>query len=130
MVFVDSNVPMYLIGTPHPNRDRLEQFLRGHPDEVLVTSAEVYQEIIHRYVAIDRPGAIADGFALLDDLVTETYPIARVDAEVAAQIAGKRLGLSGRDCLHLAVMARHGVSRILTLDAGFDAYPGVTRLPA
>lgn len=94
-----------------------------------MTSAEVFQEVIHRYVAIDRLGAIADCFSLLDDLVLEVYPITREDTQAAQRIALQRLGLSGRDCLHLAVMVRRGVSSILTLDEGFDAYPGVTRLP-
>ena len=57
VIFVDSNVPMYLVGAPHPNRERLEAFLRNRPDEDYVTSAEVYQEMLHRFVAIDRrPG--------------------------------------------------------------------------
>ena len=58
VIFVDSNVPMYLVGAPHPNRERLEAFLRSRPDEDYVTSAEVYQEMLHRFVAIDRRPAI------------------------------------------------------------------------
>jgi len=37
--------------------------------------------------------------------------------------------LSARDCLHLAVMNAHRVSRILTFDHAFEHYPGVMRLP-
>jgi hypothetical protein len=33
-----------------------------------------------------------------------------------------------RDALHIAVMERHRVARILSFDAGFDGVPGVTRL--
>jgi predicted nucleic acid-binding protein len=33
-----------------------------------------------------------------------------------------------RDAVHLAVMRRHGVRRILSFDAGFDAEPGIERL--
>jgi hypothetical protein len=36
--------------------------------------------------------------------------------------------LSARDALHLAVMERHGITRIMTFDAGFDGYPGVLRV--
>ncbi len=94
-----------------------------------MTSAEVYQEIVHRYVAIDRLAAIADSCAVLDGLVLEVFPVAREDVEIARQVAERRLGLSGRDCLHLAVMMRRGIGRILTLDTGFEAYPGIERLP-
>ena len=129
MIFVDSNVPMYLVGASHPNRERLETFLRNRPDEEYVTSAEVYQEVVHRYVAIDRRGAISDAFALLDELVVTAYPVSREDVGSAAGIAESHERLSARDCLHLAVMAANRVNRILTFDLGFDLYPGVMRLP-
>lgn len=129
MIFVDSNVPMYLVGSAHPNRESLETFLRSRPDEDYVTSAEVYQEVVHRYVAIDRRAAISDAFALLDDLVVTVFPISRDDVGSAASIAASHAPLSARDCLHLAVMNAHRVSRILTFDHAFEHYPGVMRLP-
>ncbi len=118
---------MYLVGAPHPNRERLADFLSLRPDEDYVTSAEVYQEIMHRFVAIDRRAAIEDAFELLDDLVVSVFPIQRSD--VAREIATLQPKLSARDCLHLAVMQSNGVDRILTFDDGFSAQPGVTRLP-
>ena len=57
MIFIDSNVPMYLVGAAHTNKDRalaiLTQLVRD--GEQFVTDAEVYQEIFHRYTAIRRP---------------------------------------------------------------------------
>ena len=129
MIFVDSNVPMYLVGAPHPNRERLEDFLRYQPEEDYVTSAEVYQEILHRFVAIDRRQAITDAFMLLDDLVVSVFPVQRSDVDTAREIAIGQPNLSARDCLHLAVMQANGVDRILTFDSGFSGRPGVTRLP-
>ena len=38
--------------------------------------------------------------------------------------------LAARDALHLAVMQRHGIDRILTFDSAFGGLAGVTRLPA
>lgn len=35
---------------------------------------------------------------------------------------------SARDAIHVATVQRHGVTRIVSLDAGFDAYTGETRL--
>ena len=129
MIFVDSNVPMYLVGAPHPNRERLEAFLRYRPDDDYVTSAEVYQEMLHRFIAIDRRAAIEDAFMLLDDLVVSVFPVQRSDVDAAREIAILQPELSARDCLHLAVMQANGVDRILTFDNGFSAQPGVTRLP-
>ena len=129
MIFIDSNVPMYLVGVPHPNRERIETFLRQRPDEDYVTSAEVYQEVLHRYAAINRRPAISDAFTLLDDIVNSVFAISRDEVEAARQVAETHPELSARDCLHLAVMAANGVSRILSFDDGFSDYSGVTRLP-
>lgn len=129
MIFVDSNVPMYLIGSDHANRGQVEEFLRRWPDENYVTSAEVYQEVLHRYIAINRRVAISDAFALLDGLVDSVFTISRDEVNAARQVAEQHPELSARDCLHLAVMAAHGVDRILSFDQGFSNYSGVTRLP-
>ena len=129
MIFVDSNVPMYLVGRSHPNRDSVEAFLRKHPNETFVTSAEVFQEVIHRYVAIDRRTAIDDCFALLDELASQVFPVTRMEVERARQISHQQRRLSGRDCLHIAVMERYDVEHILTYDEDFDFWATVTRLP-
>lgn len=129
MIFVDSNVPMYLVGTDHPNKTRsrllLEQAIADR--EPLVTNAEVLQEILHRYVAIDRRDAIGPATAALLGVVDEVYPIELEDVRRAAGIVTTGFG-SARDALHLAVMQRRGVSRVMTFDRGFDGIPGIVRL--
>jgi hypothetical protein len=120
---------MYLVGQPHPNRERLASFIRANAEETFVTSAEVYQEVIHRYIAIDRRRAIADCFELLDSLVRYVYPITKEDVSRARTIAEMQKRLSGRDCLHIATMERHGLDRVLTCDEDFDLWSGFTRLP-
>jgi predicted nucleic acid-binding protein len=120
---------MYVVGARHPNRDRLETYLRSHERETYVTSAEVYQEVIHRYVAIDRRHAIRDCFSFLDGIVRNVFPITRQDTERAGTIVLAERRLSGRDALHVAVMEIHGVESILTCDEDFDHWPGISRLP-
>jgi uncharacterized protein len=55
LILVDSNIPMYLIGSPHPHKTDAQRLLETliAKRESLVTDAEVLQEILHRYVAID-----------------------------------------------------------------------------
>jgi uncharacterized protein len=130
MIFVDSNVPMYLVGGGHPHkaeaRRLLESAIAG--GERLVTSVEVLQEILHRYVAIDRRDAIQPAFAALLGVADAVLPIERIDAERAKDIVLGSRHISARDALHVAVMDRAGISRIMSFDAGFDDVPGVTRL--
>ena len=130
MIFIDSNVPMYLVGTDHPNKELSRSALSRlvANAEVLVTDAEVLQEILHRYVAIDRRAAIDDAMAAIVGIIDEVFPIERTDVVRAKDVLVDS-PLSARDALHVAVMRRHGVDRILTFDTGFDSAPDLVRLP-
>jgi uncharacterized protein len=129
VIFVDSNIPMYLVGADHPHkheaRARLERAVAD--GEVLVTDAEILQEILHRYVAIGRREAIAPAFDALLGVVDQVFPIERDDAERARRLV-QASTLSARDAVHVAIMRRHGVSRILTFDRGFEDMPDIARV--
>jgi len=130
VIFVDSNVPMYLVGAPHAHKADAQRLLeRCIADrERLVTDAEVLQEILHRYVAIDRRDAIQPAFDALLGVVDDIFPVETPDVQRAKSIVLGSPRLSARDALHLAIMSRHRIARILSFDAGFDGFPGVTRL--
>ena len=130
MIFIDSNVPMYLVGATHPNKVLARQVLETwiSRDARLVTDVEVLQEILHRYVAIARREAILPAFEALTGIVDEVFPVDRRDVERAKDIVLSTEGLSARDALHIAVMARHDIKLIISFDEGFDGFPGITRL--
>ena len=130
MIFIDSNIPMYLVGTAHENRNRAASLLRSMVarNERMVSDAEVMQEILHRYHAIRRPTAIDDALGVLERLVDEVFRIDRADVMGARRILSELPSLSARDALHVAVMRQHEVGRILTFDAGFDAVEGLERI--
>ena len=93
-----------------------------------MTDAEVLQEILHRYVAIDRRDAIQPAFDALLALVDEVLPINSSAVEGAKQIVLGYLRLSARDAVHLSIMEQHGIERVLSFDSGFDSFPGITRI--
>ena len=130
MIFIDSNVPMYLVGAPHPHKTDSQRLLEKLISERsrLVTDAEVLQEILHRYVAIDRRDAIQSAFDALLGIVDQVFAIEQSAAERAKTIVLGHPRLSARDALHIAVMEQHRVEQILSFDAGFDGYPGMVRL--
>ena len=130
MIFVDSNVPMYLVGEAHPHKaDALRLLERCLSErQRLVTDAEVLQEILHRYAAIDRRDAIQPAFDALLGVVDEVLAIERPIVERAKTIVLSRRQLSARDAVHLAVMEEAGIETILSFDAGFDGLPGIRRL--
>jgi predicted nucleic acid-binding protein len=131
VILVDSNVPMYLVGGAHPNRDRARHAIEVAVTarELLVTDAEVFQEILHRYVAINRRDAIEVAWRTLRALVDEVYPVELEDVDRARRLVGSGQ-LTARDALHVAVMQRRGVGEILTFDTDFDRVPGIVRLLA
>jgi uncharacterized protein len=100
-----------------PTRQRwLENLISDR--QRLVTNAEVLQEILHRYVAINRRDAIQPAFEALLGIA----------AERAKEIVMSHRQMSARDALHLAIMEQHGIKRILSFDSGLDGFPGITRL--
>lgn len=130
MIFIDSNVPMYLVGASHPHeadaRNLLEEAIGD--GERLVTSAAVLQEILHRYRAIDRTDAVQPAFDALLGVVDEVHPVEREDVEEAKRVLDGLAGGSARNALHVAVMRRHEVSRVFSFDDGFDRVPGIERI--
>jgi predicted nucleic acid-binding protein len=130
VIFVDSNIPMYLIGAPHRHKVDAQRLLeRAIADrEKLVTSAEVFQEILHRYGHLDRRDAIQPAFDALRGVVDDIYPIEFPQVERAKTLLLGRPRLKARDALHLATMERHGLNRIMSFDTDFDGVPGITRV--
>ena len=130
MIFIDSNVPMYMIGAPHPNKTRTLELVNRlvRQGEHLVTDVEVYQEILHRYTAVRRTDAIDAAFASLDTLADEVLTFGMVEIREARSIIDAVDGVSPRDALHVAIMRSNRIGRLLSFDRGFDAFSELERL--
>jgi uncharacterized protein len=130
MIFLDSNVPMYLVGAEHPHKHDARRILERliAAAERLVTDVEVVQEILHRYAAIGRRDAIEPCLEALLGVADQVFDI---ELEAVLRARDPLLGspsLSARDAIHVAVMERHGVRRIFSFDTGFDALSGIERV--
>jgi uncharacterized protein len=130
VTFIDSNIPMYLIGASHPLKTDAQILLERlvAQGERLVTDAEVLQELLHRYTAINRREAMDPAIQVTLDVVDEVFPVEKADVLRAAEIAQRRRAPSARDALHIAIMERRGVRTILSFDTDFDKWPGLERL--
>lgn len=131
MIFVDSNVPMYLIG-----RDRVRELAARRALEPLanegrrlVTSSEVFQEILHRYANPEQRERIEPAFDALRGLVDDVLPVEGADVFAAKDLLHAHPRLSARDALHVAVMHRYEIEEIVSFDRGFDEVSGIRRLP-
>lgn len=130
MILIDADIPIYVVGAEHPNKLTAQRLLERAASrrERLVTDAEVFQEILHRYVGLNRRDAIQPAFDLLHAVVEEVFAVDRAAVERAKALVLGYRGLSARDAIHVATMQAHDVSRIMSFDDGFDVVPGVERL--
>lgn len=121
---------MYATGTPSPQKEDCLKFLQTIVDGHIkaAASAEILQEILHRYRAIHR---LQDGFKIYD--LFRALPIAWLDilpedVDVARELLDYHTLISSRDALHIAVMRRHRISKIITYDKGFLDIPEISVL--
>ena len=130
MVFVDSNVPMYVAGRDHLLRDPARRFLeRARGGEVdICTSTEVLQEILYRYAALKRLDLAGSVYDLFVHLCPTVLAVTLSDTDRAKALLVSSRGISVRDAVHAAVMLNHDISEIATFDEGFDALDGITRV--
>ena len=130
MIFVDSNIPMYLVGADHPNKHRADSLLRRFIEarEKLVTDVEVFQEILHRSTAIRRHDAIEPAWAALEKLCDEVFPLDLATVDAARRLVMEDDRLSARDAVHAAVMASHEIEAVLSFDGAFDRIDGIRRV--
>lgn len=121
---------MYLVGAAHPHKvDAQRAVERLVADRIqMVTDAEVFQEILHRYRAIDRAEAIQPAFDVLLAIVDHVIPVDLAVVQGTRDELLSRWRLSARDALHVAIMRQHGVDQILSFDRGLDGIPGIIRL--
>ncbi len=129
-VFVDSNIPMYVAGREHPNRDVARRFLeRIRVGEVEgFTSTEVLQEILYRYSALGRIELARDVYDLFVQICPVVLDITLADTDRARDLLVSVAGISARDAVHAGVMLNHDLEWIATFDTGFDTVVGIERL--
>jgi predicted nucleic acid-binding protein len=129
-VFIDSNIPMYVAGREHPNREPARRFLRrvreGKVDAC--SSTEVLQEILYRYASLGRLDLAREVYDLFVELCPIMLNVTLADTDRARDIVCGRPGPSARDAVHAAVMLSNNVEWIATFDSGFDGIAGIRRL--
>ncbi len=123
MTFVDTNIFMYFVGADHPRRDEARAFLvdASERDIRLVTSAEVLQEILHRYLRTGQSRLANAAFDLVDATVSEVWPVERHDVDLARKLWSQHPGLEARDLIHLACCVRREPHRVITFDRALAA---------
>jgi predicted nucleic acid-binding protein len=129
-VFFDTAVVMYAAGGPHtmqrPSRELIDAVADGRLDATV--SAEVVQEILHRFSASGRRDI---GTAMAEatlDLFSPVLPITDRIMRRMPTLFAEYEELSARDLVHVAACREVGIEIIVSPDRGFDQVEGLQRL--
>lgn len=128
--FLDTNIVMYAIGKEHlykaPCRAILQQVERDAID--IVSSAEVLQEILHRYFSLHRPEMAEIAYHSLEKACDIILSVTKTDLDGAFNLLKTHPDIRSRDAVHAAVMLNNGLTHILSTDTHFDRIAGITRV--
>jgi predicted nucleic acid-binding protein len=129
--FIDTSVLMYAAGGEHPLRAPCVRVMEAVASGTLAatTSAEVIQEIVHRYLAIRRPD-IADGLARSTmETFAPVLPITHALMRRVPDLARRYPTLGARDLVHVATCVHEGITKIISADRAFDQVAELRRIP-
>jgi hypothetical protein len=130
-IFIDTNIPMFAAGGKHPQREPAQRVILGIVQGEInaVTNAEVFQEILYRYLHI---GQRKKGLEIFDRfhriMLGHILPVEEGDVWQARELVEKYPSLEARDLIHLGVMLRHNIQEIITVDIGFNIVEEVHRI--
>jgi uncharacterized protein len=121
---------MYAGGGPHALREPSSDIIRSVRDGLIdgVISAEVVQEILHRFMSIRRPELGIEIARLTMDAFAPVLPITHALMRRVPDLAARYPNLSARDVVHVATCIHEGITEILTPDRGFDQVAEIRRI--
>lgn len=121
---------MYAGGSEHPLREPSRVLLREAAAERLdaVISAEVVQEIFHRFLAIGRARTGVEMASATLDLFAPVIPVTHSLMLRMPRLVEKYPDLAARDLVHVATCAEEGIGTIISPDRAFDRVEGLQRI--
>ncbi len=130
-VFVDTSVIMYAAGREHPMRDACVRIMHAIDERTIeaTTSTEVVQEVLHRFLSINRPDIARSLASSTLDTFAPVLPITHALMRRVPDLAARYPSLAARDLIHVATCIHEGITEILSTDRGFDAVQEVRRIP-
>ena len=129
-LFVDANVFMYLAGSDARYRAACRRALLATTEQgtMLITSAEVLQEVLHYHAARRRLEDARTVYEAVTDICDEILPVTERQTARALELLMRHPGLPARDALHVATMEAHGIERLLSADRHFDQVDTINRV--
>lgn len=129
-VFLDTAVLMYAAGRQHPYKGPCADILSrvGQGELNAVISAEVIQELAHRFV---HAGQSARASELVRNALDLFAPVIPIGQSVVARLPGlidRYRDLAARDLIHVATCLEERIEVIVSPDRAFDAVHELQRI--
>ena len=125
-VFIDTNIPIYVAGSQHPNKNSSLNILKlvSNGDIIGITSTEVLQEILYRYKAINLLEKGIEVYDYFTQAVDEVLPINFQILNNTRDILEnkKYKDVYPRDAIHVATMNYYNIRYIATHDKHFKLF--------
>lgn len=129
-VFVDTAVLMHAAGGEHPLKAPSAEIIRQVASGGLagVISAEVIQEIAHRFVHARQPERAEELIGLALEVFSPVIPVSHAVVERMPGLIRRYPSLEARDLIHLATCVEERIETIISPDRAFDAVSEVQRI--
>lgn len=130
MILVDANVFMYAAGAPHDFKLPSLKFLHdaARMERICCINAEILQEILHRYRAINRWEEGREVYHLAKKIIPTVEPIGGEILDKTVELMDTYPHLMARDCLHVAHCILADLEGICSFDQDFDTVQEVRRI--
>ena len=130
MILLDANILMYAAGEPHANKEPSVELLRriARGEVVAAIDAEVLQEVLHRYRAIDRWTVGRTVYDMGRRIIPDVVPITVSITDRARHILDEHPSLMARDALHASAAIESGAAAFCSYDRDFDVIDGIVRV--
>lgn len=129
-VFVDTAVIMYAAGREHPLRSAclavMDAVNAGEIDGVI--SAEVVQEIVHRYLSTRQPDVGREMATHALDMFAPVLPVTDAVMRRVVDLVEQYRTVRARDIVHVATCLEQGIDTIVSPDTHFDDISEITRI--
>ena len=136
-VFIDTSVFMYARGKDHPLKAPCSDIILAIAKDgalgnygVPVVNTEVLQEILYRYVMIEKGDTGLSICRDIEALEVDVLSVTREDMNRTFELFEryKSKNLPPRDVIHAAVMINNGISNVISADKHFDAIKEIKRV--
>ena len=128
--FIDTNIFMYAAGSAHRLKGPCQKVIQQMAEGIFrgVTNTEVLQEILYRYLSLQRKKEAFECLANVLELVEVCWPVSVEEVNATKGLIEKYPSLQIRDAIHVSSMTSHSLQEMISADKDFDVVREIKRI--